>query len=60
MDKPVQKKIDKSLIKLFLDMSFEERLLSNDNTIQTILELRHALSQKTSSIRSELSSEKNE
>jgi hypothetical protein len=60
MDKPIRKKIDKSLIKLFLDMSCEERLLSNDNTIRTISELRHAFSQKTSGIRSERSSEKTE
>ena len=34
--------IDKGLIAMFLKMSPEERLLSNDNAVRTIIELRNA------------------
>jgi len=37
------KGVDKTLIKAFLKMTPEDRLLSNDNTIRTILELRNAV-----------------
>jgi len=35
--------VDKTLIKIFLEMTPEDRLLSNDNAIRTILELRNAV-----------------
>ena len=34
--------VDKGLVSMFLKMSPEERLKSNDNAIRTILELRNA------------------
>ena len=46
--------IDKGLIKMFLKMTPEERVRSNDNTIRALVELRNAFKkQKTSSSRSE-------
>lgn len=45
-------KVDRGLIKLFLKMTPEERLLSNDRQIRAILELQNAYKQKTSSNRS--------
>ena len=48
--------VDKSLIKMFLEMTPEERLRSNDNTIRALMELRNAFKkQKTSSFRSKRS-----
>ena len=47
--------VDKGLIKLFLEMSPEKRLLSNDNAIQTLTELKDAF-QKSSRIRPQRSS----
>ena len=48
--------VDKGLIKLFLKMTPEERLQSNDNTIRALMELRNAFKkQKTSSFRSKRS-----
>ena len=38
--------VDKGLVTMFLRMSPEERLSANDNAIRTILELRHAYSQR--------------
>ena len=38
--------VDKGLIKLFLALSPEDRLLSNDKTIQALTELKHAFNQK--------------
>lgn len=38
--------VDKGLIAMFLRMSPEERLKSNDNAVNTILELRHAYRQQ--------------
>ena len=38
--------VDKELITMFLKMSPEERLLSNDNTLRTIAELRNAFKQR--------------
>ena len=38
--------VDKGLIFYFLNLSPEERLLSNDNAIQTILELRNEFKQQ--------------
>jgi hypothetical protein len=38
--------VDKSLIGMFLKMSPEERLLTNDNLANTILELRDAFKQQ--------------
>ena len=37
-----QSGVDKGLIAMFLRMSPEERLLANDDTFRTILELRDA------------------
>jgi hypothetical protein len=37
-----QSGVDKGLVAMFLRMSAEERLLANDNTVRTILELRDA------------------
>ena len=34
--------VDKSLVAMFLKMTPEERLKSNDNAVRTILELRNA------------------
>ena len=42
------KGVDKSLIKLFLALSPEDRLSSNDKTIQALTELKHAFNQKAS------------
>ena len=50
--------VDKSLIKMFLRLTPEERLVSNDNTIRTLLELRNAYRQKTSGIRPERTAER--
>jgi hypothetical protein len=57
-DKSAHQGVDKSLIKLFLAMSPEERLLSNDNTIQTLTELKYAFNQKSSCIRSQRASKR--
>ena len=38
--------VDKGLVTMFLKMSPEERLLSNDNAARTILELRNAYQQQ--------------
>jgi hypothetical protein len=38
--------VDKGLVAMFLKMSPEERLKSNDNAIRTILELRNAYQQQ--------------
>ena len=37
--------IDKGLIKMFLKMTPEERILSNDNAVKAIMELRNAFKQ---------------
>ena len=48
--------VDKGLIRMFLKMTPEERLRSNDNTIRALMELRNAFKkQKTSSFRSKRS-----
>ena len=45
--------VDKGLIAMFLKMSPEERLRSNDNAVRTILDLRNAYNeQKVSKNRS--------
>jgi hypothetical protein len=41
--------VDRSLIKLFLRMTPEERLRANDNTIRTLTELRNALKKQKAS-----------
>lgn len=41
--------VDKGLIAMFLRMSPEERLKSNDNAVNTILELRDAYRQQKNS-----------
>lgn len=41
-----QKGVDEGLIAMFIKMSFEERLKSNDNAVNTILELRNAFSRQ--------------
>lgn len=38
--------VDKGLVAMFLKMSPEERLSSNDNAVRTILELRNAYQQQ--------------
>lgn len=38
--------VDKGLVAMFLKMSLEERLQSNDNAARTILELRNAYQQQ--------------
>ncbi len=44
--------VDKGLVAMFLKMSPEERLRSNDNAVRTILELRNAYQeQKTNKCR---------
>lgn len=45
-------KVDIALIKLFLGMTAEERLLSNDKHIHTLMELQNAYTEKNASIRS--------
>ncbi len=40
--------VDKSLISIFLKMTPEERLKSNDNAVRTILELRNAYQKQKS------------
>ncbi len=45
-------KVDIALIKLFLGMTPEERLLSNDKHILTLMELQNAYTEKNASIRS--------
>ena len=55
--KNLQVGVDKGLIEMFLKMTPEERLRSNDNTIRALVELRNAFKkQKTSSFRSKHSS----
>ena len=44
--KKTQIGIDKNLITMFLKMTPDERLLSNDNAICTIMELRNAFKRK--------------
>ena len=54
--KNLQLRVDKGLIEMFLKMTPEERVRSNDNTIRTLVELRNAFKkQKTSSFRSKRS-----
>ncbi len=51
--KNLQVRVDKGLIEMFLKMTPEERVRSNDNTIRALVELRNAFKkQKTSSCRS--------
>jgi len=40
--------VDKSLVAMFLKMTPEERLKSNDNAVRAILELRNAYQQQKS------------
>ena len=54
--KNLQLRVDKGLIEMFLKMTPEERIRSNDNTIRALVELRNAFKkQKTSSFRSKRS-----
>ena len=54
--KNLQLRVDKGLIEMFLKMTPEERIRSNDNTIRALAELRNAFKkQKTSSFRSKRS-----
>ena len=54
--KNLQVVVDKGLIEMFLKMTPEERVRSNDNTIRALVELRNAFKkQKTSSFRSKRS-----
>lgn len=54
--KNLQLRVDKGLIEMFLKMTPEERIQSNDNTIKALVELRNAFNkQKTSSLRSKRS-----
>jgi hypothetical protein len=43
--------VDKGLISMFLKMSPEERLQTNDNAVRTIAELRNAFKQQKKSSR---------
>ncbi len=43
--------VDRELIVMFLKMTPEERLKSNDNAINTIAELRHAFEKRKTSNR---------
>lgn len=40
--------VDKGLVAMFIKMTPEERLKSNDNAVRTILELRNAYQQRKS------------
>ncbi len=54
--KNLKGRVDKGLIEMFLKMTPEERVRSNDNTIRALVELRNAFKkQKTSSFRSKRS-----
>ena len=54
--KNLQVRVDKGLIEMFLKMTPEERLRSNDNTIRALVELRNGFKkQKTSGFRSKRS-----
>jgi hypothetical protein len=54
--KNLQLRVDKGLIEMFLKMTPEERIRSNDNTIRALVELRNAFKkQETSNSRSERS-----
>ncbi len=54
--KSLQFRVDKGLIEMFLKMTPEERIRSNDNTIRALVELRNAFNkQKPSSFRSKRS-----
>ncbi len=54
--KNLKVRVDKGLIKMFLKMTPEERVRSNDNTIRALVELRNAFrKQKASSFRSKRS-----
>jgi hypothetical protein len=54
--KNLQPRVDKGLIEMFLKMTPEERVRSNDNTIRALVELRNAFKkQETSNSRSERS-----
>jgi hypothetical protein len=50
--------VDRSLIKMFLGLTPEERLVSNDNTMRTLMELKNAYRQKTSGLRPERTAER--
>lgn len=43
--------VDEGLVAMFLKMSPEERLRTNDNALRAILELRHAYRQRKTSER---------
>lgn len=58
MIKTLQSDIDTGLIKLFLKMTPEERLQSNDNTIRTLMELKNAYKNKTIENRSKRAAER--
>ena len=54
--KNLQVTVDRGLIEMFLKMTPEERIRSNDNTIRALVELRNGFKkQKTSSFRSKRS-----
>jgi len=58
MIKTLQSDIDTGLIKLFLKMTPEERLQSNDNTIRTLMELKNAYQNKAVENRSKRAAER--
>ena len=58
MEKDTSQHCDPGRIKLFLNLSPEERLRTNDNTITAILDLQYAFKQKASDFRPEFTSEK--
>jgi len=50
--------VDRSLIKMFLRMTPEQRLASNGNMVRALMELRNAYQQKTSGIQPECPAER--
>jgi hypothetical protein len=48
--KNLQLRVDKGLIEMFLKMTPEERIRSNDNTIRALVELRNAFKKQKTSI----------
>jgi len=60
MDNAISFDVDEGLIKLFLKMSPEERLQSNDITIRTLVELKNAYRNKTIENRSKRAAQRPE
>ena len=58
MSKTLRIDIDKGLITMFLKMTPEERLQSNDNTIRALMELKNAYKKKIVENRSKRAAER--